>query len=110
SAERRVPSVATAASAAKVAKPPQNLERLLFRLEECRCVGADAAQRVRPLGAGWAHRMESEGRRIEEDPLALDLLDHGPFGEHVLGRLSAGQATETEVEVTYVRERVVFVV
>src|ERR1051326_1587104 len=82
SAERTCPSVA-AVSVAKVAEAPQHLECLLLRLEQRRRVCADAVERVSPFGAWRALRMEAVGRRVEEDPFALDLLEHRPFRQHV---------------------------
>src|SRR5262249_34909713 len=55
------------------------------------------------------HRVESERRRIEENAFALDLLDDGAPGEHVLERLAAGQATMVEVEVAQLGQRVILV-
>src|SRR5215472_3009875 len=101
--------MAPAASGAKVAEPPEDLERLLLRLEERGRVGADATQRVGPLRAGRAHRVEAECRRIEKDAFALDLLYDGALGEHVFERMTAGQAAEAKVEASELREWVVLV-
>src|SRR5690348_838247 len=102
-------SVATAPSGAKVAEASQDLERLLLRLEEGGRVGADAAERVGPLGARRAHRVEAKCRRVEEDALALHLFDDGALGEHVLERVTAGQPAEAKVEAAQLRERMVLV-
>src|SRR5438477_279617 len=103
------PSVTTPVSAAKVPESTQDLQRFLLGLEQRRRIGADAAQRIRPLGAGRALGVQPEGRRIEEDALALDLLDYGSLRQHVLERLSAGQSPRLEVEAPQLGQRVIFV-
>src|SRR5207237_6458111 len=103
------PSVTTPVSAAKVPESTQDLQRFLLGLEQRRRMGADAAQRIRPLGAGRALGVQPEGRRIEEDALALDLLDYGSLRQHVLERLSAGQSPRLEVEAPQLGQRVIFV-
>src|SRR6185312_3821162 len=50
SVETTVPSAVSALSVAKVSKAPQDLERLLFGLQQSRRIGADAVEGVRPLG------------------------------------------------------------
>src|SRR5437868_9032275 len=98
SADLTTPLVAGALSAVKVAETSKDLQRFLLRFEEGGGVGADAAQRVRPLGAWGAHRMEPEGGRIEQDPLALDLFDHRALGKDLFERVAVGQPPRLEVE------------
>src|SRR5690348_2480166 len=83
SEEVRKPLLACAPSGAKVTEPAEDLERLLLGLEQSGGVSADPAECVGPLGARRALGMEPESRRVEEDSLALDLLDHRSFGEDV---------------------------
>src|SRR4029077_6100854 len=98
SAEANEPWAVSALSRAKVAETSQDLQRLLLRFEQGRRVRADPAKRVCPLGTRWALRVQTEGRRIEEDALAFDLLDHRPFRQHVLEGLTVLQPPGSEVE------------
>src|SRR2546430_11909130 len=103
------PLVVCAVSGAKVTESAEDLERFLLRFEKGRCVRPDTAQRVGPLGAGWALGMQPEGGWVEKDALALDLLDYRPFGEHVLERLVTGKSSAVEVETAQLGERVILV-
>src|SRR5450759_2084833 len=99
----------TTPSGTKVPEAPKNLERLLLCLEQRRGIGADAAKRVGPFGAGRALRMKSKCRWIEEDALALDLLDHRSFGKHVLERLARRQTACLKLQPPELGERVILV-
>src|ERR1700730_19090960 len=87
-----VPSVTSAFSAAKMPEASEDLERLLFSFKQRRGVGPDSAEGVCPLRARRTLRVKAECRRVEQNPLALDLLDHRPLRKHVLKRLPARQA------------------
>src|ERR1700730_5130615 len=98
------------ASAAKVSQRSQDLECFALCLQQRGRVGTQAAKGVSPLR--WASRslrIEAMGGRIELDPLAIDLLDHRPAGEHLLQRVSGGQPAVPELEVAELRQRVVLV-
>src|SRR6266852_402961 len=90
SADAMVPSRARVPSAGKVPEASQDFERFLFSLEQRRRIGTDAEQRIGPLGARRTLRMQPESRRIEEDALALNFLDHGAFRKDLLKRLAVG--------------------
>src|SRR5438034_119741 len=92
-----------------MAESPQDLERLLLGFHQTRRVCANAVERVRPLGAGWALGVEPERGRVEKDSLALDLLDDRALGEHVLEAETVGQPATHEVEAAQLRKRMVFV-
>src|SRR4051812_14827317 len=110
SVEWRVPSrLVSALSGPKVTEAPQDLERLLLCFEQGRGVGPHPTQGVGPLGARRAQRVQPEGRRIEKDALALDLLDHRSFGEDVFERLTLRQAARVEVEASQFGERMIVV-
>src|SRR5712692_4711293 len=84
-------------------------QRLLLSLHQGRCVSTDTAQRIRPLRAGWTLRVKPEGRRIEKDPLSVDLLDHWPLCQDVLEGLPAGQPPRLEFETSEFGQRVIFI-
>src|ERR1700680_4668058 len=98
SADSTAPSVASAFSAAKMPEAPKDLERFVLSLEQRRGVGPDAAQRVCPFGARGAPRMKPKCGWVEEDALALNLLDHRPLCQHVLQRLTARQTASYELQ------------
>src|SRR5437879_1620763 len=97
------------ALSAKVPEPSEYLERLLLGLHQGRGVGADAAQRVGPFRAGWALRVQSKGGRVEEYALALDLLDDGSLGQHVLEGLPGGQPAGVEQQPPELGQRVILI-
>src|SRR5712664_204845 len=88
SADSIVPSRARVPSAGKVPEASQDFERFLFSLEQRRRAGADAEQGISPLGTRRTLRVKPESRRIEEDPLALNFLDHGALRKDLLQRLA----------------------
>ena len=87
-----------AASLAKMAEAPQQLQRCLLGFEQGRRVGADPVQGVSPFRARRTLRMEPKRRRIEEDALAFHLFDHRSLGEHVLERDVIRQEAADEIE------------
>src|ERR1700730_6926006 len=100
----------TLASAAKVPHRSQYLQRLAFRLEQRRSVRPQTAERITPLcRSGGSVGVQPVSRRVEHDRLALDFLDHGAPREHLLQRVSRGQASAPELEATQLGKRIVVV-
>src|SRR3981081_2067705 len=90
-------------------EPSKDLECLLLRLHQCRRVGANAAEGVGPFRAWRALRVESERWGIEEDSLALNLLDDRPLGQHVLERLPGWQPARLKLQTAKLGQRMVLV-
>src|SRR5713226_10293670 len=109
SADSMVPSRARVPSAGKVPEASEDLERFLFSLEQRRRVGPDAEQGISPLGARRTLRVKPESRRIKEDALALNFLDHGAFRKDLLQRLAVGYAAVIELQPAKLGQRVVVV-
>src|SRR5689334_21492284 len=102
------PSVETA-SVGKVAESTQDLERLLLGFHQGRRIRPNAVKRVRPLRAGWALGVEPEGRWVQEDPFAFDLLDYRAFGEHILEAQPIRQPAAYEVQAAQLGKRVILI-
>ena len=107
--EVNTPSAVRVVSAAKMTEAAQHLERFLFRLHEGWRIRPDSAECITPLRAGRTLGVKAEGRWIEEDALAFDLLDHGSLGKNILERKPGGETALHELEAAELRERVVAV-
>lgn len=100
----------SSASAAEASHCAKDLERLLLSLQQRRSVCPEPAEGIPPLsGPGRGVQVEAVRWRIEEDGLAVDLLDHSTPCQHLFERVARRETPMPELQVSQLCQRVVLI-